>query len=134
MGTMAQKYEEIAKSLAAIRCQGADRWVGWGRFDTTPRSVAADPGSPAFRSATLPFVKGTLPEMLAPTPCPESSPQPSRFIAEALVERHGPRLITDRATELGLPKPLTNAIVCACASTAVDTSWTKKRPVQRPIT
>jgi len=67
------------------------------------------------------------PELTAQPSPSDASPQASRVIAEALVERHGPRQIADRATELGLPEPLTNAIVCACASTAVDSSWTKKR-------
>jgi hypothetical protein len=45
---------------------------------------------------------------------------PSRVIAEALVDRQGPKQITARARRLGFPAPLTTAVVAACCSTAVD--------------
>lgn len=38
----------------------------------------------------------------------------SRLVAEALVEGHEPSQIADRAQELGLPQPLTKAVVAAC--------------------
>lgn len=50
----------------------------------------------------------------------QSSSRPSRFIAEALVGRHGPRQITARANAIGLPKQLTKVIVVACTATATD--------------
>jgi hypothetical protein len=46
--------------------------------------------------------------------------RPSQVIAEALVERYGPSQIATRAESIGLPQPLTNAIVAACCSTAID--------------
>lgn len=57
----------------------------------------------------------------------ESSPRPSRFIAEALIGRHGPRQITARANDIGLPKPLTKVIVAACAATATDPTPRSRR-------
>lgn len=51
-----------------------------------------------------------------------SSPRPSRFIAEALVGRHGPRQIAARANAIGLPNQLTKVIVVACTATATDTN------------
>lgn len=50
----------------------------------------------------------------------EATSRPSRVIAEALVGRHGPFQIVDRAAALGLPRPLTDVIVVACTSTAID--------------
>jgi hypothetical protein len=46
--------------------------------------------------------------------------RPSQVIAEALVERYGPSQIATRAESIGLPQPLTDAIVAACCSTAID--------------
>ena len=77
----------------------------------------------------LPSWKGTVPPMLAATPFEELSPRPSRVIAEALVQRHGPRRIVDRAARLGLSPQLTRAMVAACGATAVDPSATPRRPV-----
>ena len=57
----------------------------------------------------------------------EPSSRTSRFIAEALVGRHGPGLITARADDIGIPKPLTKVIVAACAATATDTAQPKSR-------
>lgn len=51
-----------------------------------------------------------------------SSPRLSRFVAEALVGRHGPRQITARANAIGLPNQLTKVIVVACTATATDTT------------
>lgn len=62
----------------------------------------------------------------------ESSPRPSRFIAEALIGRHGPRQITARANDIGLPKPLTKVIVAACCATATDPAPKSRRPI--PVT
>jgi hypothetical protein len=53
--------------------------------------------------------------------------RPSQVIAEALVERYGPSQIASKADRLGLPQPLTRAILAACCATAVD------RPVARPV-
>jgi hypothetical protein len=63
----------------------------------------------------------------------ESSPRPSRFIAEALIGRHGPRQITARANDIGLPTPLTKVIVAACAATATDSSAPKSRRLTRVV-
>ena len=49
-----------------------------------------------------------------------SAARPSQVIAEALVERYGPSQIATRAESIGLPQPLTDAIVAACCSTAID--------------
>ncbi|MGH2534149.1 MAG: hypothetical protein ACRDJW_17920 [Thermomicrobiales bacterium] len=57
-----------------------------------------------------------------------SSPQrPSRVIAEALVGRHGPTQIVARAAALGISRQLTQVIVCACTSTAIDDAHNQKR-------
>lgn len=53
--------------------------------------------------------------------------RPSQVIAEALVERYGPSQIASKADRLGLPQPLTRAILAACCATAVD------RPVAPPL-
>ncbi|HEU5431902.1 MAG TPA: hypothetical protein VFU81_09570 [Thermomicrobiales bacterium] len=50
----------------------------------------------------------------------EPTPRPSRIIAEALVQRHGPRRIAIRAAKLGLSVPLTEAIVVACSAASID--------------
>ncbi len=52
---------------------------------------------------------------------------PSRVIAEALVDRQGPKQITARARRLGFPPSLTTAVVVACCSTAVDRPRTLRR-------
>lgn len=57
------------------------------------------------------------------------SPRLSRFIAEALVGRHGPRQITARANAIGLPNQLTKVIVCACTATATDPTPARRRPL-----
>ena len=57
----------------------------------------------------------------------DPSPRPSRVIAEALVQRHGPRRIVARASQLGLPPQLTRAMVAACCATAVDPSTAPRR-------
>jgi hypothetical protein len=56
-----------------------------------------------------------------------SAARPTQVIAEALVERYGPSQIASKADRLGLPQPLTRAILAACCATAVD------RPVARPL-
>jgi hypothetical protein len=50
----------------------------------------------------------------------ESSSRASRLIAEALVQRYGPRRIVASANRLGLPPQLTRAVVVACSATALD--------------
>ena len=50
----------------------------------------------------------------------EPLPRPSRVIAEALVQRHGPRRIAIRAARLGFSVALTEAIVVACSAAAID--------------
>jgi hypothetical protein len=57
----------------------------------------------------------------------EVSARPSRLIAEALVGRHGPRVITTRAQALGVSRQFTDVIVHACSATAVDASWIRRR-------
>jgi hypothetical protein len=57
----------------------------------------------------------------------ELSRTTARFIAEALVERHGPSQITERAKDIGLPKPLTKVIVAACAAAATDPNAPRSR-------
>lgn len=57
----------------------------------------------------------------------ETSPRPSKFIAEALVGRHGPRHIADRADAMGLPMQLTKVIVAACTATATDAAFPRSR-------
>ena len=76
----------------------------------------------------------------APTPSPTSpragaapaaapaAARPSHLIAEALVQRHGPCRIVDRASRLGLPAELTRAMVAACGATAVDPTSTEPPP------
>lgn len=58
-----------------------------------------------------------------------ASPRPSRVIAEALVERQGPRQIVRRAATLGLSRQLTEAMVAACCATAVDPTATRRRVI-----
>lgn len=53
--------------------------------------------------------------------------RPSRVIAEALVERHGPCQIVSRASALGLSRQLTRVILVACGATAVDPPRTPRR-------
>ena len=62
-----------------------------------------------------------------PTPCRSHIPRPSRVVAEALVQRHGPDRILARAATLGLSPQLSRAMVAACCATAVDRSGTPKR-------
>lgn len=57
----------------------------------------------------------------------DSSPRPSKFIAEALVGRHGPGQITARANAIGLPRQLTKVIVVACTATATDGAFPRTR-------
>lgn len=66
-------------------------------------------------------------EVMTPAASAPAIARPSRLIAEALVQRHGPRRIVDRATRLGLPLQLTKAMVAACAATAVDSQSAKSR-------
>jgi hypothetical protein len=63
------------------------------------------------------------------TPFEDPMPRPSRVIAEALVQRHGPHRIVARASKLGLPPQLTQAMVAACCATAVDRTGTPRRRV-----
>lgn len=48
------------------------------------------------------------------------APRPSRLIAEALVQRHGPRRIVRRASRLGFSPRLTHVMVVACGATALQ--------------
>jgi hypothetical protein len=64
--------------------------------------------------------KGLLSGMLPAQSSPEPTPRPSRVIAEALVQRHGPRRIAIRAAKLGFSVALTEAIVVACSAAAID--------------
>ncbi len=65
--------------------------------------------------------------MRAPTDLETTKTRPSQVIAEALVGRHSPSQITSRAATLGLPRPLTRAMVIACCATAVDVSASPRR-------
>ena len=69
----------------------------------------------------IPTIMHTLPKEM------EASPSPSKFIAEALVGRHGPRQIAARADAIGLPKQLTRVIVVACTATATDAAFPRGR-------
>ncbi len=62
-----------------------------------------------------------------PTPSETQTPRPSRVIAEALVQRHGPDCIVARASKLGLPPQLTRAMVVACSATALDAARSTRR-------
>lgn len=50
----------------------------------------------------------------------DSTPRPSELIAEALVQRLGPRRIATRAARLGLSPQLTHVLVAACGATALQ--------------
>ena len=67
--------------------------------------------------------------MSVATPFEDPTPRPSRVIAEALVQRHGPQRIVSRACKLGLSPQLTRAMVVACCATAVDRSGTPRRRI-----
>jgi len=54
-----------------------------------------------------------------PTPSPPVA-RPSRLIAEALVKRHGPKRIAQRAARHGLSPELTRAMVAACGAVAIE--------------
>lgn len=64
--------------------------------------------------------------MPAPTASEETTPSPSRLIAEALVQRHGPGRIVARANRHGLSPLLTHAMVVACCRTAVDPATARR--------
>ena len=54
-------------------------------------------------------------------PHSQAIPTPlSRLVAEALVGRHGPRQIEERACEMGLPVPAAKVVVAACAACSCD--------------
>lgn len=46
--------------------------------------------------------------------------RPSLVVAEALVDRHGPSQIVDRARRHGFSNCLTSAVVAACCRTATE--------------
>ena len=70
--------------------------------------------------------------MRAPLPVEERVPRVSRVVAEALVERQGPRRIVTQANQLGLPPVLTRALVVACGASALDTTGvTASRRLER---
>jgi hypothetical protein len=46
--------------------------------------------------------------------------RPSLVVAEALVDRHEPSEIVDRARRLGFSRCLTTAVVAACCRTETD--------------
>ncbi len=56
---------------------------------------------------------------LSPAPV-DPVARPSRLIAEALVKRHGPRRIAQRAARCGLSPELTRAMVLACGAVAIE--------------
>lgn len=53
----------------------------------------------------------------ADTPAPA---RPSRLVAEALVKRHGPKRIVQRAVRYGISPELTRAMVVACGAVAIE--------------
>lgn len=73
------------------------------------------------------IVKGTPTTMHTQPREIESSSRPSKFIAEALIGRHGPRQIASSADAIGLPAQLTKVIVVACTATAVDAAFPRHR-------
>ena len=66
--------------------------------------------------------------MLAQAPQSSPAPRLSKFVAEALLERQGPRQIERRAREIGLPKPMVEVAVKACARAACDCRSEQTRP------
>jgi hypothetical protein len=46
--------------------------------------------------------------------------RPSRLVAEALVKRHGPKRIAQRAARYGISPELTRAMVLACGAVAIE--------------
>ena len=73
--------------------------------------------------------------LMAALPKPEVKDlRPSIVIAEALVDRHGPTEIVDRARQLGFSRNLTMAVVGACCrgSVAKETSARAPRPTPWP--
>ena len=66
---------------------------------------------------------------IATAPGDDHAFRPSRVIAEALVQRHGPHRIVARASKMGLSPQLTRAMVVACCATAVDPSGAPRRRV-----
>lgn len=50
----------------------------------------------------------------------EHDPTFSRFVAEALIARDGPREINEKAEELGLSPAAKTVAVAACVATACD--------------
>ena len=71
--------------------------------------------------------------MHAPVPAEDRAPRVSRVIAEALVQRQGPRRIVKQANQLGLPPTLTRAVVVACGASALDIDIGSVPPRQRPV-
>ena len=58
---------------------------------------------------------------MSPSPAPvDPIARPSRLIAEALVKRHGPKRIAQRAARHGLSPTLTRAMVVACGAVAIE--------------
>jgi hypothetical protein len=58
---------------------------------------------------------------MMPTPTQDDpGARPSRLIAEALVKRHGPRRIVQRAARQGCSPALTRAMVLACGAVAIE--------------
>jgi len=58
--------------------------------------------------------------------------RPSVIIAEALVDRHGPTEIVDRARELGFSHNLTEAVVAACCRSSRSSKSPAQTTVLRP--
>ena len=68
-----------------------------------------------------------------PTPLmsEEHASRPSRVIAEALINRHGPRQITSQAAAMGLSRPLTQVILVACSAASLDARSISNKGVAR---
>lgn len=58
----------------------------------------------------------------------DPTPRPSQLIAEALVQRLGPRRIAKRAARLGCSPQLTHVMVVACGATALHARDQDQRP------
>lgn len=56
---------------------------------------------------------------LSPAPV-DPVARPSQLIAEALVKRHGPKRIAQRAARQGISPALTRAMVLACGAVAIE--------------
>lgn len=78
------------------------------------------------------FMEGEREAMRPATIIEDPAPRPSRLIAEALVQRHGPRRIVKRAARFGISTELTNVMVFACGATALQPRDNESIRLQSP--